>query len=214
MTGDTFYQTLIPFGHGFLLYISVIIALGPQNLFVLRQGLRRRFVFVTAFVSTFADVIITTLAVGGAGALLAGSDTFVFAMTLAGVAFLLGYGMRSLRSARLAAGSVAFEGMEGPASGFAAVLAAALAFALLNPGAYVDTFLVLGPTGWQFPLDQRVFFLMGAITAAGTWFFGLAYGARYLVGFLKRPNAAAIIDRVSGWLMIGMAFVLAHKHLI
>ncbi len=155
------------FGQGFALYIGVIIALGPQNLFVLRQGLRRRHVFATALVSSLADVSVTLFAVGGLGMLVSRSEFLMSGLTIAGVAFLLGYGIRSLRSGHGSRIAYCADAPEVSAT-LAPAVAAALAFALLNPGAYVDTFLILGPFGWQYDGDQRAFFVLGAIAAATT----------------------------------------------
>lgn len=204
-------DAFIPFSHGFLLNMSAIMALGPQNLFVLRQGLHRRHAFIAASVSTFAEIVLATLAIGGMGTLIASSSAFVMMATVAGVAFLTGYGLCLLRSARRSDGDIPECRVSGCMMRAGAVVAAALSVAFLNPSAYVDMVLILTPAASQLPASQRFLFGTGAVLAACVWFFGLSYGARLFEGFLKRPGSASILDRLSGWMMIGMAVMLAWR---
>lgn len=196
---------------GFLLCAGLIIVLGPQNLFLLQQGLRRRHLFLTALLCTLCDLVLITLGVGGVGAALAVDQRLLAATTLGAAAFLFGYGVRSLRSAWCVQSGVCEPGMLTPLSLKGTVLAT-LGFSFLNPGAYLDTVLVIGTAGSHFPLDGRIAFGAGAVLASAIWFFCLTYGASRLGPLLARPAAWRTLDAVSGCLMIGIAGALCATH--
>lgn len=180
MLAVTLNPSLMPFIHGFLLCASTIIALGPQNMFVLRQGLRRQHVFATALFSSLADVVLIMMAVGGLSAVISSNNHFRTGITVLGVMFLIYIGIGALRRAcRKGEASPAL--ISQPAtSGIRTTIIATLCFAFLNPGVYVDTLMVIGSTSLNFAVVERLSFAIGAVMASTTWFFTLSYGASKL----------------------------------
>lgn len=191
--------TVAPFLQGFGLGAGLIIAIGAQNAFVLRQGLLRRYVFVTALLCTLCDATLIALGVGGLGTLIAQAPTLTAIATWGGAAFLLWYGLRSFRAA-LRPSALNAAGATGTTSLRATVLTV-LAFSLLNPHVYLDTVVLVGSIGARYPADQRGTFALGAMLASLIWFFGLAYGAAWLAPLFQRPIAWRILDAIIGGVM-------------
>jgi L-lysine exporter family protein LysE/ArgO len=208
MTPAQFAQAAPTLLHGFLLYAGMVIVIGPQNLFVLRQGLGRRHLFVTALLCTVADLFLIAVSVSGLGAAVAANQVLATVSTLAGVAFLSCCGMRALRTAWGRRGAVASEPAHTTALTLKGTMLAALGFTFLNPAAYVDTLLAVGTASGQYPLDERMVFGAGAVLAAGIWFFALTYGASRFTDLLRHPRAWQSLDVVSGCVMLGMAGAL------
>ena len=188
---------------GFLLCASMIIAVGPQNLFILRQGLRRQHLFATALFSVLADVVLIAVGVGGIGSLISTNSQFQTVIGIGGTLFLIGYGARSLLLAYRA------DATPDPATvapiNIKASVIAALSFSLLNPLAYVDTFVIIGSKSLAFPVDQRLVFGIGAVMASAVWFFTLTYGASKLTPLLRSRTAWRVLDVVSGCMMLVVA---------
>ena len=176
---------------GLLFGLSLIVAIGPQNAYVLRQGLRREHVLLVVAVCAAADVAMIGAGVAGAGAALAGRPAVESVLTGAGAAFLLGYGAFALR--RALRPSVLSIGDADPRAGWPAVLAAGLAFTFLNPGVYVDTVFLVGPVS-QSHGGQRWWFAYGAMLASVAWFVGVGYGARLLGRVLTSRRAWRVLD--------------------
>jgi L-lysine exporter family protein LysE/ArgO len=193
-----------PYLQGLGLGAGLIIAIGAQNAYVLRQGLLRQHVFAIASICTLCDMILISLGVGGLGALISGAPLWLNLAAWGGAAFLLAYGARSFHSALHPSTLDAGENSPSPAGRREAVLAA-LAFSLLNPHVYLDTVVLVGSIGAQHPLPERPFFAMGAMTASVLWFYGLAYGAAWLAPLFRRPAAWRILDFVIGGIMWAIA---------
>ncbi|MCB9136992.1 MAG: LysE family transporter [Caldilineaceae bacterium] len=206
------FAPIYPLLKGFILCASMIVAVGPQNLFLLRQGLQRRNMLTTAAVSTLGDVALISLGVGGVGRLLAVNDRFLVLVIGGGALFLLWCGGRSLFSAcRPPADDIAAAVPAG-AAGFRASALAAIGFSLLNPAAYLDTLVIIGASSGSFPVEQRMLFGLGAITASALWFFTLTYGAGRLAPLLQRPIAWRILDLAGGAVMVGIACLMVASH--
>ncbi len=194
------------FFEGLVLGLSLIIAIGAQNAFVLRQGLTGRFVFPTALICTFCDVVLIALGVGGLGTLIAGSPVLTAAATWGGATFLLWYGGRSFWAALRPGHLNAADGRtEASVRG---VIIAALGFSLLNPHVYLDTVVLLGGLGARYSADLRWLFGAGAMVASAGWFFALAYGARVLAPLFARPAAWRVLDTAIGLIMWAIAGTL------
>jgi L-lysine exporter family protein LysE/ArgO len=185
---------------GFGLGAGLIVAIGAQNAFVLRQGLKREHHFAVALVCTLNDILLITLGVAGLGTLIGQSAILKSVAFWGGAAFLLFYGFRSFRSAtrpdRLETDTAGAQ----PLTLRAAVLAA-LAFSLLNPHVYLDTLVVIGSVGAQHPAGERASFAMGAGLASTVWFFGLAYGAARLAPLFRRRAVWRALDIAIGCIM-------------
>lgn len=179
------------FVQGLLLSASLIIAIGAQNLFVLRQGLRREHVGV---------VVALCAALGRQrGAL--------DALALAGAGFLSVYGALALRRALAPSALVATA--TGSGQGAQAVLGQALAITLLNPHVYLDTVLLLGVAGAQHPPQAQPAFVLGGALASAAWFTALGFGARWLAPVLARPKAWRVLDALVAAVMWALALSLA-----
>ena len=184
---------------GFGLGASLIIAIGAQNAFVLRQGLKRQHVFITALLCSLCDVALIALGVGGLGLLIASVPALTAVATWGGAAFLLFYGLRAFRSAA-SPGSLEVEPGAAPVRAWNIALAT-LAISLLNPHVYLDTVVLLGSIGARYPAAERWLFAAGAAMASAIWFFGLGYGAAWLTPLFRRPVAWRILDAAVGCVM-------------
>jgi L-lysine exporter family protein LysE/ArgO len=192
---------------GFFLGAGLIIAIGPQNAFVLSQGLRRHRAALVALVCALCDAALIAVGAGGVGAALAESETLTKWCGLAAAVFLCGYGAIVLRRA-LAGGaffSSADDASPQTTGGAMRLAAVALGFSLLNPHVYLDTVLVLGSIAAQHPPPQRIAFGAGAIAASFAWFFALALGAVKLAPLFARPAARRILDIVIAAIMWSVA---------
>ncbi|MGR3759839.1 LysE/ArgO family amino acid transporter [Roseobacteraceae bacterium NS-SX3] len=188
---------------GFALGFSLILAIGAQNAFVLRQGLRRQHVFWICFTCAASDALLISAGVLGFGSLAAAAPWFEQAMRWGGAAFLAWYGARSLRAAW--AGGEALEAEAAARAGKALlpVLATVLALTWLNPHVYLDTVVLLGSISAQYP-DPAVFGL-GAGIASFSFFFTLGYGAGLLAPVFARPRAWQLLDVLVGLTMWAIA---------
>jgi L-lysine exporter family protein LysE/ArgO len=187
---------------GFAVGASLIIAIGAQNAFVLRQGLDRRHVFAVATVCTVSDAVLIAAGVAGLGALVHAAPGMLTAITLAGAAFLAIYGALALRRAfaaeRLRPDSAA-------SASLMATVAMCLALTWLNPHVYLDTVVLIGALSSRHAPPAAVAFGAGAIVASAAWFYGLAYGARLLAPLFLRPRAWQILDVVIALVMWALA---------
>jgi L-lysine exporter family protein LysE/ArgO len=192
------------FATGFGLMAALIVAIGAQNAFVLRQGLVRRHVGLVVGFCAAADALLMIAGVLGAGAALQALPGLARALAWAGAAFLFAYGLRAfaraLRPGVLAVAADAATASRG------AVLAQVAAFTLLNPHVYLDTVMLAGSIGAQQPAGAaRTAFVVGAAAASATWFATLGYGARVLAPWFARPTAWRVLDAVVGATMLAIA---------
>ena len=198
-------DSAIAISQGFLLCASLIIAVGPQNLFVLRQGLRGKHLFATALICALADLLLISVGVGGLGTFIRSSELLLNTTTWGGAMFLLGYGVRSLRAAWQNQGADLNTSTDAPEVKLWQTALTILAISLLNPAAYLDTVLMVGTTSSQYPVEQRIIFGAGAVMASTLWFFTLTYGSSRLKPLLSRPAAWRTLDAVSGCMMCAVS---------
>jgi len=191
--------SLTPLLQGFGIGAGLIVAIGAQNAFVLRQGLKRQHLFVTAAVCTLNDLALIALGVAGLGAVVSQSQFLHTIALWGGAAFLLFYGFRSFRSA-LNPGTLEADTSARKITLRQTILTA-LAFSLLNPHVYLDTVVILGSVGSQRPPDERLSFAIGAMLASTVWFFGLVYGASRLAPLFRRPEVWRALDTLIGCIM-------------
>ncbi|ARJ69883.1 LysE/ArgO family amino acid transporter [Paracoccus contaminans] len=181
--------------------LSLIVAIGAQNAFVLKQGLLRRHVFWVCLVCALSDAALIAAGVAGAGALAQGAPWFLAAMRWGGAAFLLWYGLRSARAALRGGESLQAAGAAAPSLG--ATLATITALTWLNPHVWLDTVVLLGAVsaGYPHPLS----FALGAMTGSFLFFFALGYGARLLAPVFARPLAWRVLDGLVALVMWSIA---------
>ncbi|WP_291112405.1 LysE/ArgO family amino acid transporter [Hydrogenophaga sp.] len=197
------------FIQGLVLSLGLIVAIGAQNAFVLRQGLRREHVGSVVLFCAVADAVLITAGVLGMAQALRDSPGLARALALAGAAFLALYGWRALQRARQPQQLNAADGGEGLSRG--AAVAQAAAFTLLNPHVYLDTVLLVGSIGAQQPAALRGWFVAGASTASLCWFGLLGFGARWLAPWFARPRAWQVLDGLIG-ITMGVLAALLVRH--
>lgn len=198
--------------HGLLTGLALIVAIGSQNVFVLRQGLRREHVLAVVAVCTLSDVVLISAGAGGLGLLVAAAPGLVQVARWAGAAFLLGYALLAgWRALRPTGESLEAQASSGRRGGAAAVALTALALTWLNPHVYLDTVFLLGSVASTHG-DGRWLFAAGAMAASAVWFFSLALGARFLSRWLSTPRAWRVLDAIIAVVMIalGVSLVLPH----
>lgn len=190
---------------GFGTGLSLIVAIGAQNAFVLRQGIRRDAVLAVVGICALSDALLITLGVGGVGAVVVAWPGALTAVAWIGGAFLLCYGALAARRVFRPAGALRADG-DAAGSRRRAVLTC-LALTWLNPHVYLDTVFLLGSVAAdQGPL--RWTFGLGAAAASLCWFAALGFGARYLGRFLARPAAWRVLDGVVAATMIVLGVTL------
>ena len=204
-------SALAVFAQGLTLSFGLIVAIGAQNAFVLRQGLRREHVGSVVLFCALADAVLIAAGVLGMAQALGERPALARALALVGAAFLATYGWLALRRARQAHGLVPTAGGTTLARG--AAVAQAAAFTLLNPHVYLDTVLLVGSIGAQQPPALRGWFIAGASGASVAWFMLLGFGARWLAPWFARPRAWQLLERLIGATMLVLAALLVRHAL-
>jgi L-lysine exporter family protein LysE/ArgO len=208
---DTFLGVGHAFAQGLFLGLGLIVAIGAQNAFVLRQGLRREHVGSVVAFCAVADALLITAGVFGMAQALGDRPMLARGLALGGAAFLAVYGWRALQRARQ------ISALDVTASGQTlsrgAALAQAAAFTLLNPHVYLDTVLLVGSIGAQQPAPFQAWFAAGASTASLLWFSALGFGARWLAPWFARPRAWQVLDALIGVTMWVLSALLV-RHVV
>jgi len=189
---------------GFLTGISLIIAIGAQNAFVLRLGLARNHVFVAVAICAISDALLIILGISGLGVLVRGFPTALVILKWVGIVYLLWYAYRSFRNA--VHPEVLLPGDQ-PQLAFKKVVLMTLGFTYLNPHVYLDTVLLLGSIGNQYQPNQW-WFAIGASIGSLVWFSALGFGARTAAPIMSRPITWRILDIGIGLVMVAIAIRL------
>jgi L-lysine exporter family protein LysE/ArgO len=206
----------LAFSHGAALCASLIVTIGAQNAFVLRQGIMRSHVGKIVLLCMLSDFILIAAGVGGASVLVERYPVFVHTMLYVGLAYLAWFGISALRRAVRpghavmdveAPGQPATAGATPaqPARGALPIVLMTLAFTWLNPHVYLDTFLLIGTAGAREAANGRVAFALGAMAVSGVWFVGLGYGARMLAPLFRRAMAWRVLDGAIGSMILLLA---------
>ncbi|GAA1529858.1 L-lysine exporter [Dactylosporangium maewongense] len=188
---------------GFGFSLGLIVAIGAQNAFVLRQGLRREHVGPVVAICAAADATLMSAGIAGLGVVVAGAPAVLTVVRWAGAAFLLGY---AVLAARRALRPAALTPLDHPPAALRATLLACLAFTFLNPHVYLDTVVLLGTVAHQH--QDRWAFGAGAAAASLLWFAALGFGARRLAPLLARPAAWRVVDAAIAVVMAALAVSL------
>ncbi|NLT26287.1 MAG: amino acid transporter [Microbacteriaceae bacterium] len=191
---------------GFGFSLSLIVAIGAQNAFVLRQGLRREHVVPVLLFCALSDAVLIAIGILGLGALLEAAPWLMAAIRWGGIAFLVGYGVVALRRAARPQSLRAETG--GAAAPLGATMLAIGAITWLNPHVYLDTVLLMGSVATSYE-DRRWWFGAGAASASLVWFTALGLGARFLRPLFARPVAWRVLDGAIALIMWALALMLA-----
>lgn len=187
---------------GFALSMGLILAIGPQNIFVVRQGLLRSHIFVVCLICSLSDALLIIVGVLGLGSILANIEGADFLISIAAAIFIASYGVMRIRSSMNPVGmSISDE----KAQGLSSTILTLLAFTFLNPHVYLDTVILIGGASSRYSVDDRYMFAIGAALASFLFFFALGYGARRLSSVLDKPDAWKFIDRGIACVMFGIA---------
>ncbi|WP_028033416.1 LysE/ArgO family amino acid transporter [Chelativorans sp. J32] len=186
---------------GFFLGGSLIVAIGAQNAFILRQGLLRQHVFILCLICALSDALLIAAGVAGLGTLVARSPSLITAVTLGGAIFLFAYAIFAFRRALH---PDALKAAKEEKRGLKAAIGACLAFTFLNPHVYLDTVVLVGSLSGAYEGAARTSYALGAIAASFLWFFSLGYGARLLQPIFARPQSWRVLDTLIGLVMAAL----------
>jgi L-lysine exporter family protein LysE/ArgO len=192
---------------GFLVGLGLIVAIGAQNAFVLRQGLMRQHVGLVSTLCALSDAALILLGVAGLGTIVQSSPLLLAVATGGGALFLAIYGLMAAR--RALAPGVLDAGGNGAITDTRTAVAATLAFTFLNPHVYLDTVVLVGSLSAHHQGWARVAFALGAMGASAAWFYGLGFGARWLAPLFAKPIAWRILDALIAVVMLTIAAKLA-----
>ncbi len=190
---------------GFLAGLSLIIAIGAQNAFVIRQGLTKKFVLLTVLICAFSDALLIALGASGLGALIKSNKNVLEFVRWFGVVYLLWFAFKSAKSALKK--EVLNSAGEASADRKSVILTV-LALTFLNPHVYLDTVILLGSISNQFGSDKW-FFVIGAMLASFIWFTAIGFGAKSASKFMSRPIFWKILDSIIAAIMLSIAAFLA-----
>ncbi len=190
---------------GFSLGLSLIVAIGSQNAFVLKQGLKTQHVFVICLVCAISDALLIVFGVAGFGAIVKQFPEIETLSRYGGAIFLSVYALLSFKSALMSDHALE-SATESKGSALKAILTC-LAFTWLNPHVYLDTVILLGSISTQYSPHQFMF-ASGAVTASFLFFFSLGYGARFLAPLFQNPSAWKVLEFLIGVIMVSIALSL------
>ena len=197
---------------GFVLTAGLIIAIGAQNAFVLSNAVRGNHPLLIAALCAGGDLLLIGIGLAGVGSLVASHPELMRYAALGGALFLAVYGAYALRSALR--GSTGLQTEKVVPLTRSAVILSTLAVTFLNPHAYLDTVVLIGSIGGQFPLEKRLIFGAGAVTASIVWFFALGFGGPLLAPLFRKRSSWRMLDGVVCLIMWGIALTLVKPYLL
>lgn len=172
---------------------SLIVAIGSQNAFLLKSGLKNNYVMLVATICFLGDVLLISSGILGVGALLHQAPLLTKILTLMGVAFLCWYGLMSAKSAWQGNNQLSIDKKEVNRN-WVSVALMTLAMTFLNPHVYIDTIVVLGGITSSLNFDEKKWFLLGSLSASAIWFYGVAYIAKKLIPLFEKPRTWQVLD--------------------
>ena len=195
---------LNPLIQGFLIGASLIIAIGPQNAFVISQGIKQEHVLLCTSLSACCDVVLISLGIFGFGDIFSHHPLLITLARCFGGLFLFAYGLLSLRSA-FKPKTLLDSDLKPAIASKKKITLLLLALAFLNPHAYLDTVVLLGSISVKFAGHARYVFGFGAIIASIVWFTVIGFGARFLAPLFKKQTAWRVLDVIITLIMWGIA---------
>lgn len=191
---------------GFIVTISLIVAIGAQNAYILKLGLLKQYVLLAVSLCILFDFILISLGVFGLGYFIQGNQLLINIIAIIGIVFLCVYAILSFKSA-LKNESLQIDGNV-KTNPIKQVITLILVFTFLNPHTYLDTILLIGGIGANIENSLKIYFLLGAVSASAIWFFSLGFGARFLIPLFKKPITWKLLDISIGFLMLFIAYSL------
>ena len=191
---------------GFVVTISLIMAIGAQNAYILKLGLLKQYVLMAVLMCITFDFILISAGVFGLGYFIQGNQLLINGIAIFGIIFLCFYAIISFRSAFKNA-SLQVDGTV-KTNPLKQVVSLILVFTFLNPHTYLDTILLIGGIGANIQSELKIYFLLGAVSASAIWFFSLGFGARFLIPLFKKPITWKILDISIGIIMLIIAYTL------
>lgn len=196
------------FIHGFSLGFALIVAIGAQNAFILKQGLLRQHIFILCLLASLSDSLLIIFGVAGFGTFIRSYPFLIDIVKYAGSAFLFIYGILAFWRAYRSTSAM----VESTRSGNLKFLLLTLfAFTFLNPHVYLDTVILLGAISLNYVGVPLLFFALGSCLASFTWFFALGYGARILSPLFMRPISWRLLDIFIGFVMISLSILVLYQ---
>ncbi|MBI0029098.1 amino acid transporter [Gilliamella sp. B14448G11] len=193
---------------GALISASLIIAIGAQNLFVLKQGLLRNHIFYVSGICFICDFVLMSIGILGVGTFISTNPLITNILAILGALFLLWYGFKAFKSAIKGTSSMQVQSQNSNDNSLVKVILATLAITLLNPHVYLDTVVIVGGIAGTLSSEQKIAFLIGAVCVSFIWFFSIGYGARLLTPLFKQKRMWVILDCLVGLVMFYIAYRL------
>lgn len=190
---------------GLLTSMSLIMAIGAQNAFVIRQALTRKHVLIMVLICAASDALLILAGIAGLGAIIQGLPWLFEILRWFGVVYLTWFGINSLRSAFK---GESLDAAKAESKTLKQVVVSLLGFTFLNPHVYLDTVILLGSIGNSFG-DAKWFFASGAALGSAIWFFSIGFGARAASRFMSKPIFWKVLDIVIAGIMFAIAIMLA-----
>lgn len=201
------------FMQGFFLSLSLIVAIGAQNAFIIKQGLLKNHIFIVSSICFLCDIVLMLVGIFGVGEFLAKNPIMQFGIAGLGAIFVFYYGFLALKSALFSSvNSVVLKEDSSNASSLQKTIFLSLAFSLLNPHVYLDTVFIMGAFAITFNEEEKIIFALGALSASFLWFFSLGYAAYKLSPWLRKLSR--IIDALIACMMFFIGYTLISHILI
>lgn len=184
----------VVFLKGFSLSLSLIVAIGAQNAFIIKQAIAaREYIFIVCLLCFLCDVLLMSLGIFGIGEFLAKNLILSLAIAFCGIIFSLYYVSLSLKAVLHEHSALEIKNFDGQKS-LTQTIILTLAVTLLNPQVYLDTIFLIGASAFTFNLNQKIIFLFGALCASLIWFFGLGYGVKKIRFLFLNPKIYKLVD--------------------
>ena len=193
---------------GALISASLIIAIGAQNLFVLKQGLLRNHIFYVSGICFICDFVLMSIGILGVGTFISNNPFITNILAILGALFLIWYGFKAFKSAIKGTSSMQVQSQDSNNNSLGKVILATLAITLLNPHVYLDTVVIVGGIAGTLNSEQKMAFLIGAVCVSFIWFFSIGYGARLLTPLFKQKRMWMVLDCLVGLVMFYIAYRL------
>ena len=196
-------MSISDFIQGFIIGSTLILAIGPQNLYVINQGLKKNFVFIVVLICSLSDSLLIVCGIYLSNNILSLNNSIITIMKLIGGIWLILYGINKIKNSR----QHKIKSNEFNEASFTKVVITTLAITYANPHVYLDTVILLGSISINF--DSKLYFGLGAICASFVFFFSIGYFSNFLSQYIKSPKVWFYIDNMMGFLMLfyGLFFV-------